>query len=123
MHIFFLLVDEYLLQKSPKDGDEFQFLRNVSARWDDIGNALKVDFNFRENLLRDQSLRPEQKLDHVLNNWRESQCSDVTWKHLLDVLKSLNLNTTATKMRMFLQEEATIMKYKDRPILEDDSRS
>ena len=87
-------------------------LRNVhhllvpkSCEWDRIGCGLGVDFNFREGLLRDGVQRTnDNKLEAVLNNWIETQCSEVSWDNLIQVLTQLEFIDIVRDVRSFLQK-------------------
>ena len=68
-----------------------------------------MDFSFREALLRDGGLRTNNnKLEAVLNNWIETQCSEVSWDNLIQVLTELEFIDTVRDVRSFLQRDTGI---------------
>lgn len=75
----------------PKVDEVFDRLKNKSSKWYDIGRELKVEKDYRDSLNHDGS-SIETKLENVLHKWKESRCSDVTWKNLKKVLKNLGYN-------------------------------
>ena len=77
-----------------------------------IGEYLGVDLSFRESLIRDGVQRTnEEILEAVLNYWIETQCSEVSWDKLIQVLTELGFSNTAQDVRRFLQIDTGIMKY------------
>ena len=110
--LLIIIVDEVILEKPPKMDDAYAFLKKVSVQWNTIGAELNVSYDYRQQLFREGVMSTsEQKLEGVLNKWVESKCSEVTWKHFLDMLKSVELNRIAEEVREFLQKPDIIKKY------------
>ncbi len=81
----------------------YHHLRQVSAKWDDIGRELGVSLDFR-NGLEQGGTHQEKKLEMILNNWILSQCSTVTWEALIKVLtENLQLATIAQQIKTELE--------------------
>ena len=60
--------------------------------------------DYREGLEMEKRSN-EDKLEKVLNKWIESQCSDVTWDHLIKVLEEdLENKAPADKIRQHLDK-------------------
>ena len=101
-----------MLLKEPEKKDVLDMLRQKSARWKEFAIALDVDDNLCDELTKAGSMASSyEKLDAVLEEWIESQCSDVTWQKVIDVLKKLNLNRTASEVRKFLEQDKIKLKY------------
>ena len=112
----FVLLDEYLLKKSPKVTDAYRFLTEASVRWNEIGMELEVRYDYRQQLFREgiQSTT-EEKLDRVLSKWAETNCSEVTWGYFLEMLKRLQLNRIADEVKQFLQSDSGKERYRNVP--------
>ena len=82
----------------------------MSASWDEIGSALEVSFNFRNNLRRDVGVNNDGRLEAVLNNWISEQTSTVTWEKILDVLFEIERNS-AQRVTRFLRTQRIYDKY------------
>ena len=81
---------------------------------------MHVDFDYRQQLFTEGVMSTaEQKLERVLVKWVESQCSEVTWNHFLESLKSLQLNSIAREVKEFLQKPDTIEKYRNDPVFSE----
>ena len=92
----------------------FGLLKQKSFNWDSIGEGLGVSYNFRQCILRQGIMTSgQQKLEAVLNNWIESECSEVSWDYLMKVLIKLDLKCTASDMKKYLQANlSAIRKYR-----------
>ena len=77
----------------------FQLLQPISSQWNKIGHSLRVDFDFRRSL--ELSVQNnDDRLEKVLHKWIESECSSVTWEHLIHVLKTdLDNKSLAEKVK------------------------
>ena len=63
-------------------------------------------YGFHESLRRDIVLRTDDnKLEAVLNNWIETQCSEVSWDNLMQVLHKVGLPNIAEAVREFFECE------------------
>ena len=69
------------------------FLRHKAYQWNDIGRGLKVDYSYRESLVR-QGIQSEDssKLENVIQKWFASKSSPLTWENLARVLRKLQFN-------------------------------
>ncbi len=114
-----VLLDENLLKKSPKVVDVRRFLNDVSVRWNEIGMELEIRYDYRQQMFREgiQSTA-EEKLERILSMWVQTNCSEVTWGYFLEVLKRLQLNNVADKVREFLQSDSAVERYRDVPLYE-----
>ena len=61
-----------------------------------------MNFDKRTSLRNDGSRDDEGKLEAVLEEWIESRCSEVSYDHLIKVLKELSLNKFAEKVKSFI---------------------
>ena len=78
-------------------------LKHISAEWYAIGRELKVDSNYREGLIN-MGMRNDDKLEKVLNEWFQSECSDVTWGTIERILHSLNRKDVLRKVKEHLSQ-------------------
>ena len=64
-------------------------MKSISCKWNAIGRALGLSLSVRKSITKPGLQQTdEDKLKEVLDKWIESQCSDVTWDHLIhDVLE------------------------------------
>ena len=103
------------MRKSPIGHDDFSILKKISVKWNEIGEGLDVDYNYRQGLVKDGVMSSyDEKLEKVLRKWRESECSDVTWSHLCDVLVSIGYVSIAKDVKEFLEQPKTVEKYKNK---------
>ena len=103
------------LKQSPDCADVFGLIKCHSVSWNEFGRELKVDNNTRESLRRDSSLDNEDRLEQVLNKWIESQCSPVTWEHVINTLSSMDLKKTASSVRDYLKCQHMINTSPSKP--------
>lgn len=84
--------------------DVFKLLKKKSSDWNDIGRELNVSKNYRKGLEREGPMNTnEDKLECILEKWLESECSEVSWKHLIEVLRDeLEWKDTAKEVEEFL---------------------
>ncbi len=88
----------------------YHHLKQVSAKWDDIGRELCVSFDFRCGLKQDDT--PEKKLENILDKWIDSQCSDVSWDALIKVLtEKLQLTRIAQEIKTELEGIVSLYLY------------
>ena len=100
-----------MLQKPPDLHDVFDLMRTMSALWFDIGMELNIPINDRETLRRDMTMADDNRLEHILTNWIQTESKDVTWKVLLQALKALRRKDVVSKVLRFLEEPETYQKY------------
>ncbi len=71
----------------------FNLLRVKAVEWNNIGREFRVPVGYREELMREGIMSDsESKLERVLYRWVESECSDVTWNKVIEVLRILRFN-------------------------------
>ena len=95
--------------------DVFALIECHSAKWNEFGRALKVDLNTRESLRRDNRLDNGDRLEHVLEKWIESQCSPVTWEHVINMLSSMDLKKTASSVQDYLKRRQVMKTSSSKP--------
>ena len=91
--------------------DVLDQLKQKSCKWYEIGVGLKVDHDFRQCQLKEGIMTSDLKrLEAVLNKWIESECSEVSWNHLIQVLIDIELVDVAEKVRSYLQTDLSAIK-------------
>ena len=100
-----------ILKKSPETRDVFKLLKSKSNDWDDFARELEVEDKVRSDLRINMALSSENKLEQVLNNWIDSECSAVTWEKILEVLESLETRRLAREVKNYLKQPKTVEKY------------
>ena len=83
--------------------DVLYLLADMKYRWEDIGLALKVSFDYLDGLSRSHDT-PSTKLSNVIRNWMDSQSSLVTWKTLISAIEGpiVNNKRKADNIRDYL---------------------
>ena len=92
--------------KRPEAYDVYQLLKSKSANWEDFARGLRIKENDRPQLKSH-----EDNLEKVLTKWIQSETSEVTWKYILNVLKSLEYIDLLKIVQMYLRREDVIKKY------------
>ena len=87
-----------------------RLLKNISASWNEIGFQLPVKDNFRDSLIHSLDT-PEVKLERILKEWESTECSDVTWKTVFEVLQNLEKYGVAKEVQEYLKKSDIIEKY------------
>ena len=89
-------------------------LAKAAARWEEIGNGLKVDPGEIESLQQSHK-RPINKLSDVLQKWMDTWSSPVTWENIIKVVESdaVGKKDEAKAMRDFLAEDVNFEHYMD----------
>ena len=78
-------------------------LKPNAYEWDNIGLGLSVPFGYREELRRQGVMSTSTtKLDSVIHEWMETECSEVTWNTIFKVLKGLKYVEIASDVEKFL---------------------
>lgn len=75
----------------------FDFLKNKSSKWDEIGRESDIDLNYREILYHDVSITDEGKLERVIAKWDER--NPVTWNSFIAVLRKLQFNDVIDQLK------------------------
>lgn len=88
-----LLVETYcipIIAIAPPEVKELCSLLNMKViEWEVIGRELGVSQSHLETIRKEADLLPSEKLKKVILEWRESQCSDVSWDNIKEVFKRL----------------------------------
>ena len=110
--VFFVI--ETVLKCKPDLEDVLDQLKRKSCKWYEIGVGLKVDHDFRQCQLKEGIMTSDLKrLEAVLNKWIESEYSEVSWNHLIQVLIDIELVDVAEKVKSYLQTDlSAIKKYR-----------
>ena len=98
----------------PNLEDVLDQLKRKSCKWYKIGVGLKVDHDFRQCQLKKGIMTSDlERLEAVLNKWIESECSEVSWNHLIKVLIDMELVDVADKVKSYLRTDlSAIKKYR-----------
>ncbi len=88
----------------------YKLLEGTSGDWDKIARHLKVCFKFQEELRKNVGVDDSWRLDAVLNKWDNSECSEVTWDTVIDVLKRAGHNKTAREVEEYLLNDTKAIK-------------
>ncbi len=86
----------------PDTNDVCIRLNDISYDWGNIAQHLGVPSGIRQGLYKDCGRNNNEKLDAVLNEWDQSQCSDVTWDKLVDALGKAGHQKTADEVKQYL---------------------
>ena len=101
-----------ILNQAPDPNDVFELLNDQMSCWDDIGRKLGVSYGDRQILLAEGLMTsPAHKLEAVIMKWVESECSDVTWSKVIEVLSLLKFNDLMESTKLFLKREDILTKY------------
>ncbi len=103
-----------ILGEKPHLNDAIRLLQSHYDAWQNIALGLEVPRNVREDLLQQGIIRTSlSKLEMILSTWIESKCSDVSWDHLIDVLREIELNDAADTIKEYLlNDPIALEKYK-----------
>ena len=79
-------------------------LAEIEHLWQKIGRALRVKDHIIEGLHTDGTRDDQSKLSKVLQEWKDSKCSDVTWANVIDALERpiVNNRRIADNVRKYL---------------------
>ena len=80
-------------------------LREVSNEWNAIGRELGISLKDREEMRRKSELSNEDRLEMVLDKWKKSECCEVSWDKIIDMLLNLKLKNVASEVRRYLLED------------------
>ena len=95
-----------ILKKSPNHDEALLQLADISAKWEDIGLALKVSRNELDGLECHPSSKTN-KLSKVITLWIESKSSPVSWETLISAIEGplLNNKKKAEEMHDYLRSQ------------------
>ena len=99
-----------VLQKVPDTMDLLRLLSDVEHKWDKIGKELKVNKTVLAAAFLDCDDH-RSRFSLVLRTWKNTKTTPATWETIIDVMKSLNHNSIANKIRQFLAKEEIYSKY------------
>ena len=92
--------------------DVHRLLNDIAVDWNDIGRELGVDWEYREELRREPGLTNAYKLESVLHKWAQSECSDVNWDTIIDVLERCQKNNVLRSVKDYLLNNSeAVRKY------------
>ena len=113
-HIIPLCIDiSTVLQKVPDTTDLLDLLVDVEDKWNKIGRALKVSQDVLIEAFQQDSDDDNARLSLVLSSWIETKPTSTTWETIIDVMKTLKLQSTSDKIQEFLSKEEVYSKYTD----------
>ena len=96
-----------ILKKEPDTYHLSRLLAEIEYLWEKIGHALCVKDPIIEGLRTDVT-RPDNhsKLWKVLQEWKDSKCSDVTWSKIITELEGplFNNRRIANDIRSYLSQ-------------------
>lgn len=97
-------------QKVPNTEELVCLLADVEHKWDKIGTGLKISGNNLIAAFRDNN-DDRSRLSSVLASWKESKSTPTTWETIIDLMKSLECNSTKIKIEQFLTKQEVYSKY------------
>ena len=100
-----------MLQKVPDPTDLLNLLADVEDKWNKIGRALKVSQDVLMEAFQQDNDDDNARLSLVLSSWIETKPTPTTWETIIDVMKTLKLQSTADKIQEFLIKGEVHMKY------------
>ena len=100
-----------VLQKPPDLHDVLALMRTMSALWYEIGLVLDIPLHDRDTLRKNARMANDDRLEHILTRWIQTESKDVTWKVLLEALEALGRKDVVKKVVHFLEEPETYQKY------------
>ena len=101
-----------MLDKPPDPNDIMDLIKNdISSSWNSVGSELNISMNVRDTLRRDISLTDTDKLERILNEWSQSETKPVTWRIVLEALKSLQRQDLIRKVIAYLEQPDNHQRY------------
>ena len=95
----------------PDPNDVFILLKSISYNWCDIGRGLGVGVGFRKSLkLRDGDTN-NGNLEEIIQEWDQTECSQVSWDTVLDMLEDLKYVKKAREVKKYLLHDSNAKKY------------
>ena len=106
-------IPAWLLQECPRQEDAYDRIESHSAEWNNLGRKLKVSFNFRKELSKNNTLTNEDRLEEILQKWIESDSKNApaTWSFLIEALKGIQLRSVSTDVEKFLKTPEAAESY------------
>ena len=106
--------EESLLKKEPKHDHVIHLLQGYIYQYDTIGQLLGVNFATRQRIKRDFTI-PDglEKMNSIVNEWKTTQTSDVTWEHFIQAMKNGTLMKLAGEITRYIEKEEIKQKYAD----------
>lgn len=101
-----------LLNKPPDIRDLFKLLKTKSCHWDDMAGELHVDFNFRQEVMKEGTIsNSDNKLEKVLQKWNTAETSDITWGNIISMLHNLGFIDVKKEVIRHLQKDEVVQHY------------
>ena len=93
--------------------DAYDLIESHSAKWNNLGRKLKVSFNFRKKLNKNNYLTNEERLEEILQKWIELDSEDApaTWSFLTEALKDIEPRSVITGIEKFLKTPKATESY------------
>ena len=92
----------YQIAQKPQVNHVYRQLKKESISWNEFGRELGLSIGFRDELRKDISLSNGDRLEKVLCKWSESECSEVSWGTIIEMLKDLDYNSMAKDVKDYL---------------------
>lgn len=109
--IYLMIVDiESILDTAPEVAHVLKLLLPISHQWELLGMALNINPDQRPN--SSSSTSAVICLGKVLEEWKRSECSKVTWRNLLEVVNGiLSQEIVADTIKQFLSDRENFNLY------------
>ena len=91
-----------ILKKTPNERELLCPLIDISHKWYDIGLLLKVPRNVLDDLKQSENDNIT-KVKKVINIWKGTERSSVTWKMVITAMESPDNKMIATRIRCHLK--------------------
>lgn len=106
---------QLIIEKGPEKKDFLELLADYAYAWKELGEALGCREGFLSGLERKNS--PDMgKLSDVYSHWKDTMCSPMTWKQVLEAVESKTFGEKkglASEIRNKLSEDDYFKKYRE----------
>ena len=111
-HIDLSETGKSLLLKPPRLRDVHRLTSTHSRYWSELGSALEISLDDREELRTTLGLSNSVRLETVLNMWIRTESVPVTWSKLLEALDEVDgLGEVVTRVNEVLNSEKAFKTY------------
>ena len=106
VRIFCFLDITEILKQVPRQSDLLHLLADIAYDWEHIGIALKLGYSTLGSLAQSKFTNIK-RLAEVIQCWRESQSTPVTWETVISAVEgpTVQKKKVADNMRKFLLQE------------------
>ena len=80
-----------ILKESPDEDELFSLIIGISDKWYDIGLLFQVHCNVLDDLKKSEGSN-ETKLKNLINIWKDTKPSSVTWETVIAAVESPVIN-------------------------------